>query len=137
MARRRHFEMLAVATVVLVAALLLEVRSDQRVAFLSCYRLPELCLSRSAFGIECPGCGLTRSIVLLTHGDWRGSLAMHRLGWLVALTLLFQFPYRLVALTCWNPSPGVQKLFHGFGYLLILLLVGNWLVGLWLKERSQ
>jgi Protein of unknown function (DUF2752) len=127
--RRRHVEMLAVAVAVVAGAYLLAVRSDQRVVLLSRYPLPELCLSRSWFGVECPGCGLTRSIVLLAHGDWRGSLAMHRLGWLMALSILLQFPYRLLALSGWTPSPLVCKLFRWFGYLLILLLLGNWLVG--------
>src|SRR5439155_25542638 len=134
-ARRRHVEMLGVAAFVLVAALSLDVRPDERVAFLSRYPLPELCLSRSWFGVSCPGCGLTRSIVLLAHGDWHGSLAMHRLGWLLAASLLFQFPYRLLAIIYGQPSPAVRDLFRYFGYLLIFLLVGNWLVH-WLLRAA-
>src|SRR5437868_6430090 len=53
---RRHREMLGLATVVIGLSCLLEVRSDQRVAlrWLPDYPLPETCLSRSLFHIECP-----------------------------------------------------------------------------------
>src|SRR5262245_13922973 len=30
-----------------------------------------------AFGIPCPGCGLTRATLFLVHGDWKQSLIMH------------------------------------------------------------
>jgi hypothetical protein len=33
---------------------------------------------------ECPGCGLTRSIIELAHGNLESSLASHRLGLLLA-----------------------------------------------------
>jgi hypothetical protein len=42
--------------------------------------LPGMCLSRRIFGVNCPGCGLTRSFVSLTHGDWRLAFHFHRLG---------------------------------------------------------
>ncbi|MDD2320045.1 MAG: DUF2752 domain-containing protein [Geobacteraceae bacterium] len=30
---------------------------------------PSLCLIKNLFGIECPGCGLTRAFSALAHGD--------------------------------------------------------------------
>ena len=39
-----------------------------------------LCLFKVAAGRPCPGCGMTRSIVCLAHGDLAGSLRMHPLG---------------------------------------------------------
>lgn len=35
------------------------------------------CPVKTALGIPCPGCGLSRAIVLLLRGDWRGALALH------------------------------------------------------------
>ena len=124
--------MLAVACVVVVLAFALEVRPDQRVAFrgLAAYPLPETCFSWAWFGIRCPGCGLTRSIVYLAQGDWDASLRMHRLGWLLALAVLLQFPYRLLALRRGDRPVLTALLRRLCAAMLILLLIGNWLLDL-------
>jgi hypothetical protein len=38
------------------------------------------CLSRVLFHVSCPGCGLTRSLVALWHGDLLTSFRYHPLG---------------------------------------------------------
>ncbi len=47
----------------------------------------DLCLWHRITGLPCLGCGMTRSICHLMHGDWAGSLAMHPAGPFVALVL--------------------------------------------------
>jgi hypothetical protein len=120
--------MLAVAIVTVVAAFLMQVRSDDRVAprFFANLPLPPTCLSREWFGVKCPGCGLTRSFVDLAHGDWQASWVHHRLGWLLALTVLFQIPYRILSLR--RPTPPLlgDLLPKVFGYTLIAALICNW-----------
>lgn len=124
--------MLAVATAVVVLAFALEVRPDQRVAFrgLAAYPAPELCFSRAWFGVTCPGCGLTRSIVYLAQGDWTASWRMHRLGWLMAVAVLLQFPYRGLALAYGDREILSSLLRRLCAATLIMLLLGNWLLGL-------
>jgi hypothetical protein len=125
-----HWEMLALALLTLVAALLLEVRADDRVALaaLPSHPLPETCVCRTALGIPCPGCGLTRSFVHLAHGRWVQSWHAHHLGWLLAGALLFQLPYRFAAL--WWPARRLlgERFRRSFGPLLIALLIANWLI---------
>ena len=41
---------------------------------------PIICPFRLATGLPCPGCGLTRSWVYATHGDWSQSFAAHPFG---------------------------------------------------------
>ena len=95
-----HWAMLVFSLSLIVLALVLQVRPDQRLAlrWLPGAPLPESCLWRAVGGNPCPLCGLGRSVVHLAHGDWRASLAAHRLGWLLALAALFQVPYHTVAL---------------------------------------
>lgn len=57
--------------------------------------VPALCPFRLLSSWDCPGCGLTRSLVLALHGDWSGSYTMHIWGIPLLLLLLFQIPYRI------------------------------------------
>jgi hypothetical protein len=128
--RRRHWEMLIIAFLVLLGACSLEVRDDEHVALhgFAALVLPPLCGSRAWFGVECPGCGLTRSIVQLAHGDLEGSLARHRLGLLFAGAILLQFPYRITALVRQGHNPVSPFFRKAFANTLIALLLGNWML---------
>ena len=125
--------MLAMATVVIVLSCVLKIRTDQKVAvtgFLS-LPMPELCLSKSLWGLKCPGCGLTRSFIHLAHGRFHESMSLNRIGWVLALATVLQIPYRIWGL--WYLSkhkttePIPAWLPMAFAWCLILVLVGNWL----------
>ena len=97
---RRHREMLAIACGVIVLSFLLIVRSDDHAAFvfLPGLPIPSTCPSQSIFHVDCPGCGLTRSFIFLAHGDWHNAFLRNRVGWLLAMAVVLQIPYRLIAL---------------------------------------
>jgi len=61
--------------------------------------LPVICPSRLLFGVNCPGCGMTRSTLLTLGGDLRGALTVNPAGpvlvaalILLAAQLLFAAP---------------------------------------------
>jgi hypothetical protein len=128
----QHVALLLIAAGTVAAALVLRVRPDQRVelAFLPGWPLPELCQSKAYLGWECPGCGLTRSFVHLAHGDVAASLAVHRLGWLLALAVVLQIPYRAAALYLGRSLPLSGRVMSALGWTLFALLVANWIAGL-------
>lgn len=131
-ARRRHRQMLFMACVVVVTAPMLRVLPSGRVALSVApeHPLPESCLSWSVLGMHCPGCGLTRSFVYLAHGNLAASLAIHRIGWVLALAVLVQFPYRLASLA-WPEREFLSARIRALSSAtLIGLLLGNWLLGL-------
>lgn len=129
-ARRHHYEMLVMAGGALLLALVLRVREDGRGVFqgLPDYPLPPSCPTYILFGVKCPGCGLTRSVVELAHGDWASSWHFHRLGWLIGLVILLQVPYRLLALRARGRPPLGRHLPELIGYVLMVALVANWLI---------
>ena len=51
------------------------------------YMLP--CLSKQLFGLDCPGCGLQRSVALLLKGEFVESFLMY--PGLIPMMLLFGF----------------------------------------------
>jgi Protein of unknown function (DUF2752) len=126
---RHHQHILAIAFAVVILAFVLVEVSDGRVAVrgFTRYPLPEGCMSRYLFGLNCPGCGLTRSIIHLAEGDWRASWRSHRLGGLMAAVIAFQIPYRLLALSRPDRPIIPTRWLVLFGYLLIAMLIGNWL----------
>lgn len=132
-ARQRHLFFAALAIVVVGLAFAFEVHDDRvALAGFANYPLPHLCMSRSMFGVTCPGCGLTRSFVYLAHGNWQASLQAHRLGWLMAAIVLFQIPYRAWMLAGRRDALPA-RLVQAFAAAVVALLVINW--GLSLLER--
>lgn len=49
-------------------------------AALALHRGWVICPFALAFGIPCPGCGLTRAAERLLHADWRGAMRLHPLS---------------------------------------------------------
>ncbi len=122
--------MLAITCGIVILAFALVEVSDGRVAVrgFTGYPLPHGCMSRNLFGLNCPGCGLTRSIIHLAEGDWRASWRNHRLGGIMAAVIVFQIPYRLLALRRPDRPVIPTRWLVLSGYLLIAMLFGNWLL---------
>ena len=55
--------------------------------------MPESCMSRRAWGIDCPGCGLTRSFISMSHGQFKNAFSFNVAGPLVYLFVLIQIPW--------------------------------------------
>jgi hypothetical protein len=129
---RLHRQIILIACAVLLLAFALHELPDGRVSFRGFPQvpLPQTCASRTWFGLRCPGCGLTRSIIHLAEGNWSASWQNHRLGGLMAVVIAMQIPYRLLALR--RPDhPLIERRWQTmFCYALIALLLGNWLVDL-------
>ena len=130
-----HKTYLVLALVFLILpAFLSFVPQDDRSVTLFSKDLPSFCLTHSLFGVQCPGCGLTRSFVLLTHGRLREALGFHRVGPILYLYFLYQVFYRIYALRR-LPGPLPKKLMlfqHYLALVIIGLLILNWTVGLFL-----
>ena len=76
---------------ILASALL---TADLDAVYLLGRALPESCLFKRTFGLECLGCGLTRSFVLMAHLEPALAFTAHRLGPLLWSAAAFQLPYR-------------------------------------------
>jgi hypothetical protein len=56
--------------------------------------VPELCTWRRWFGVECPGCGMTRSFVFMGHLDPWAAFGMNKLGPFLFAVTAAQIPLR-------------------------------------------
>ena len=59
-----------------------------------------LCGVRLFLDIPCPGCGLTRAMAALAHGELRRSIDLHPLGVVIAAWLIYQFLRALAERVC-------------------------------------
>ena len=94
--------------------------------------LPRVCLFARTTGIDCPGCGLSRSFISLAHGDLAAAWHFNPAGLLLFSLLVLQVPYRSVQL--WQLSRGRQELnIRGLNcvcWALGVTLLGQWLIRL-------
>ena len=94
------------------------------------------CTFKQAFGIPCPNCGMTRSVVFTLHGEWGRALTMNPagpvlvLGALVLCGVLLAMSFgRLRESRRADASPSVRRLALGsalYGGLLVAVLFANW-----------
>ena len=127
-ARRRHRDVLLASLSVILLSFLLVIRADGRVAFRGAegYAVPETCASHALLGIDCPTCGLTRSFIELARGDWRASLGFHRLGWMVALAVVLQVPYRSACLLSGRSLGRAPA--SAVAYVFVAAVLLNWVI---------
>jgi Protein of unknown function (DUF2752) len=90
-------------------------------------------------GIPCPGCGLTRATLLLLHGDWRQSLALH------AFAPLFLFALLILAFVSFLPAEASERVGTniewlerrtGFTSLVLFALILYWLARLLILQTA-
>lgn len=92
-ARRSNDAWLLGISVLVVVASMVLTPSTQAVSILG-WEVPPLCIFSNLTGLDCFGCGLTRSFTFLGHGDLKSALDLHRLGPIFYALVLSQIPFR-------------------------------------------
>jgi len=128
-----HWVILTLSCVVLFLAVLLENRGEGRtqVVYLPGMSspLPETCYSKRMFGMECPGCGLTRSFIAMASGDVSRAWLFNPGGVLFFLMVVFQVPYRIYQIhrVRTGRRPYFNKYFIWSALGLALIMFGQWI----------
>ena len=128
--RRYHRLVLMASIVVLMLALALEVNdgSDVVIPGLN-VALPQTCMMRRLSGVNCPGCGLTRSFISIGRGDIAGAWHYNAAGWLIFAVVLVQPPFRSFQL--WRLSKGIEEWnppwLSSVAWILLAALAAQWL----------
>jgi hypothetical protein len=89
-------------------------------------RGPDLCLFHRYFGIDCPGCGMGRALILLLQGRFRDAWAMHPFAPLVLAGASFEafLPLEILA----RIRQSKHWLLRGAPGMLLVLLLIRWAV---------
>lgn len=131
-----HVSLLVLAVVVISLAMVLHVGDGSQVLLPGVgMPLPELCTFKRTSGVDCPGCGMTRSFISLAHGDFLRAWHLNPGGPPLFATLAFQIPYR--ALQLWRVRSGRRELdLHIWG-TAALVAVGCLLMSQWFLRIGQ
>ena len=126
-----HGLWLAIPAAALALSFVLEVRDERQVIVpLANQPLPELCTFRRMFGIDCAGCGLTRSFISISHGDLIQSLRYNPAGLLLYAMAVFQLPWQ--SLQLWRLSQGQSELRPGWYANAVIFALGALLLIVWI-----
>ncbi len=133
--RLYHVVLLALCTSVLLLAAILSIRDRSQIILPGLQLpLPELCTMRRFFGIDCPGCGLTRCFVSLAHGDVAAAWSYNPAGlWLFAI-MAFQIPFRSYQL--WRINRGLAELALPYAVQIVLGIFAIGLIAQWVVRLA-
>lgn len=96
--------------------------------------LPETCATKSLFGFECPGCGMTRSFISIADGDLVRAWIFNPAGILVFLIVAGQIPFRSYQLwRLWKGRPPVPMPYSSW----LVALVGVVVILQWIIRTSS
>ena len=98
------------------------------------HELPVVCPSRLLFGVNCPGCGMTRSVLLTLGGDLRGALDVNPAGpFLVVALILLAVQLILAALGGESETTVKRRLLpwaSAYGVVVASVMLIQWAGGL-------
>ncbi|MBI4212382.1 MAG: DUF2752 domain-containing protein [Deltaproteobacteria bacterium] len=94
----------------------------------------DLCVVKNFLGFDCPGCGLTRSVLAMFRGDLRESIALHPLGVVILvislLVVIERIQYRFTHRSyVWGKR---SSILIGYGFLVGLFV--HWFVKIFLLD---
>ena len=61
--------------------------------------LPDVCTSKQVFGVDCPGCGLTRGFISISHGQFLRAWHFNPASFVVYILVVGQVPWQIFQLS--------------------------------------
>lgn len=96
-----------------------------------CFHLGIPCAFHASTGLPCPGCGLTRSVMALLHGQVRESVNFHPFGWMLLAGMIFALGVGILPETVRRPLiNGVERveIRTGLTFLLMVAFMLLWVL---------
>ena len=124
-----HWWLLGICATVILLSFLMRSPGEKAVYVPVLNRpLPEICFSRRVLNVDCPGCGMTRCFINLSHGDFARAWDFNPAGVLLYGLIAFQIPFQ--SLQLWQIYHGRRTLrvphWEIVFYLLAAVMIARW-----------
>ena len=125
-----HLVFLCFASSIILLSVLMSTDGKQAV-FLPGFSspLPDTCSSRRLLGVSCPGCGLTRAFICISHGQLAEAWRFNHASFVIYLFVAIQIPWH--AIQIWRIQRGRAALYWPFIYwvpmAVAIILLTNWI----------
>ena len=118
------------ALLILSGSLVMRIQDNRETVSLLGVAVPETCTFKRVVGYGCPGCGLTRSFISLSHGRVIEAFYFNAVGLPLYLLVIAQIPYRLVLMHRIRQGQSTWQLSQAGTWvacLLSILLIVQWI----------
>lgn len=125
-----HAIFLAISTGVILMSFLMRSEGPKSVYLPgSKIPLPESCASRRITGYDCPGCGLTRSFISISHGQFQRAWEFNATSFVLYPFCAIQIPWSLLQLyLLYSRRRGIEIPYLYFlPIAIVVILVVHWL----------
>ena len=92
--------------------------------------MPESCTSKMLLGIDCPGCGMTRAFISISHGQFVHAWNFNPASFVAYLFVAVQLPWQILQMwRIWQRRPPIDNLWIYFlPVVMVVAMISQWLV---------
>lgn len=129
-----HIIFLGMSAAILILSFVMKFDGGQAVSLPGFAPLPETCGSKVYFGISCPGCGLTRSFIMISSGSLKEAWQLNPASIFVYLFVAIQIPWQCFQI--WRLRSG-KPIIESFWVFLPLMICTFALLIQWIAKLSM
>lgn len=94
--------------------------------------VPESCTTRLFFGIDCPGCGMTRAFISISHGQFAQAWNFNPASFIAYFFVAVQLPWQLLQMhRIWQGRSAIESIWiYVLPIAMAAAMVIQWLIRL-------
>jgi hypothetical protein len=125
-----HCFLLAIGVIVVALSMLMRT-TGQTAVFLPGFDrpLPPSCTTQVLFGLDCPGCGMTRAFISIGHGQFQQAWRFNAASFVVYPFIAVQIPWNLlqIGMLLWRKRAIELPYVYWLPVLVAIVLMMHWL----------
>jgi len=90
--------------------------------------MPETCTAQRLFGVDCPGCGMTRAFISISSGRFARAWSFNPASFAVYLFVAVQIPWHMIQI--WRLKNGKLPIVTRWAYMapiaMVVVMVVHW-----------